>query len=29
LYDLRIEFTVPDMLAAHAGFRAVVKQSYD
>jgi D-aminopeptidase len=29
LYDLRIEFTVPDMLAAHAGFRAAVKQSYD
>lgn len=29
LDGLRIEFTVPDMLAAHAGFRAAVKQSYD
>jgi D-amino peptidase len=29
LDGLRIEFKVPDMLAAHAGFRAAVKQSYD
>ena len=29
LDGLRIEFTVPDMLAAHAGFRAAVKQAYD
>jgi D-amino peptidase len=29
LDGLRIEFTVPDMLAAHAGFRAAVKQSSD
>lgn len=29
LDGLRIEFTVPDMLTAHAGFRAAVKQSYD
>ena len=28
LDGLRIEFTVPDMLSAHAGFRAAVKQSY-
>jgi D-amino peptidase len=26
---MRIELIAPDMLAAHAGFRAVVKQSYD
>jgi len=26
---LRIEFTVQDMLAAHTGFRAAVKQAYD
>ncbi len=29
LESLRIEFTVPDMLKAHAGFRAAVKQAYD
>ena len=29
LDGLRIDFTVPDMLAAFAGFRAAVKQSYD
>ena len=29
LDGLRIEFTVQDMLAAQAGFRAAVKQSYD
>ena len=29
LDGLRIDFTVPDMLAAYAGFRAAVKQSYD
>ncbi len=29
LDGLQIEFSVPDMLAAHAGFRAAVKQSYD
>ncbi len=29
LDGLRIEFTVPDMLTAYAGFRAAVKQSYD
>ena len=29
LDGLRIEFIVKDMLAAHAGFRAAVKQSYD
>ena len=29
LDDLCIEFTVPTMLEAHAGFRAAVKQSYD
>jgi D-aminopeptidase len=29
LDGLQIDFTVPDMLAAYAGFRAAVKQSYD
>ena len=29
LDGLQIEFTVPDMLTAHTGFRAAVKQSYD
>lgn len=29
LDGLKIEFTLPDMLAAYAGFRAAVKQSYD
>jgi D-amino peptidase len=29
LDGVRIEFTVADMKAAHAGFRAAVKQSYD
>ena len=29
LDSLRIEFTVPDMLTAHASFRAAVKQSFD
>jgi len=29
LDGLKIEFTVPDMLEAYAGFRAAVKQSYD
>ena len=29
LDGLQIEFTVADMLTAHAGFRAAVKQSYD
>jgi D-amino peptidase len=29
LDGLRIEYTVPNMLTAHAGFRAAVKQSYD
>jgi len=29
LDGLRIDFTVPDMLDAYAGFRAAVKQSYD
>jgi len=29
LDGLQIEFSAPDMLAAHAGFRAAVKQSYD
>jgi len=29
LDGLRIEFTVQDMLVAHAGFRAAVKQAYD
>ena len=29
LDGLQIDFTVPDILAAYAGFRAAVKQSYD
>jgi D-amino peptidase len=29
LDGLRVEISVPDMLAAHAGFRAAVKQAYD